>query len=48
MNTLAVPARESYLEAGFTLWSWLSSVDHKRIAVLYAISITAFFFVGGA
>jgi cytochrome c oxidase subunit 1 len=38
----------SYLEDGLTLRSWLTSTDHKRIAVLYAISITAFFFVGGA
>jgi cytochrome c oxidase subunit 1 len=38
----------SYLEDGFTLRSWLTSVDHKRIAILYAIAITAFFFIGGA
>jgi cytochrome c oxidase subunit 1 len=38
----------SYLEDGLTLRSWLTSTDHKRIAILYAISITAFFFVGGA
>jgi cytochrome c oxidase subunit 1 len=37
----------SYLEEGFTLRSWLTTHDHKRIAILYAISITAFFFVGG-
>src|SRR5207253_5999841 len=38
----------SYLREGFTLSSWLSTRDHKRIALLYMISITAFFFVGGA
>jgi cytochrome c oxidase subunit 1 len=38
----------SYLEAGHTLKSWLTSTDHKRIAILYALSITAFFFIGGA
>jgi cytochrome c oxidase subunit 1 len=27
--------------------AWLLTLDHKRIAVLFAISITAFFFVGG-
>jgi len=48
MSTASVPLRSNYLEAGFSLWSWLSSVDHKRIAVLYAISITLFFFAGGA
>lgn len=48
MNTASLPARPTYLNAGFNLWSWLSSVDHKRIAVLYAVSITLFFFIGGA
>jgi cytochrome c oxidase subunit 1 len=38
----------SYLEDGLTLRSWLTTTDHKRIAILYAIAITAFFFVGGA
>lgn len=43
----AAPARAaSYLHDGYTLWSWLSSRDHKRIAILYAVSITAFFFIG--
>jgi cytochrome c oxidase subunit 1 len=38
----------SFLDDGLTLRSWLASTDHKRIAILYAIAITAFFFVGGA
>ena len=38
----------SYLDSGYTLRSWLTTRDHKRIAILYAIAITAFFFVGGA
>ncbi|WP_427913523.1 cytochrome c oxidase subunit I [Ramlibacter sp. MMS24-I3-19] len=38
----------SYLEDGHTLGSWLRTTDHKRIAILYAIAITAFFFIGGA
>ena len=38
----------SFWEEGSSVWSWLSTVDHKRIAVLYAISITLFFFLGGA
>jgi len=37
----------SYLEDGTTLRSWLTTTDHKRIAILYALSITAFFFLGG-
>ncbi|HMC17256.1 MAG TPA: cbb3-type cytochrome c oxidase subunit I, partial [Albitalea sp.] len=38
----------SYLEDGLTLRSWLVTTDHKRIAILYAIAITGFFFIGGA
>ena len=38
----------SYLDDGWTLGSWLTSRDHKRIAILYAVAITAFFFIGGA
>jgi hypothetical protein len=37
----------SYLAAGHTLLSWLTTTDHKRIAILYAVSITLFFFIGG-
>ncbi|MBN8908078.1 MAG: cbb3-type cytochrome c oxidase subunit I, partial [Rhodospirillales bacterium] len=37
----------SYLEDGKTLRSWLLTTDHKRIAILYALSITVFFFIGG-
>lgn len=29
------------------LWSWFLTRDHKRIAVLYMITVTFFFFVGG-
>lgn len=38
---------ENYLTAGHTVWSWLTTTDHKRIAILYAFSITIFFFIGG-
>jgi cytochrome c oxidase subunit 1 len=37
-----------YLSHGHTLREWLTTHDHKRIAILYALSITAFFFIGGA
>src|ERR1700758_3210236 len=39
--------RENYLNAGHGLKSWLLTVDHKRIALLYLISITFTFFIGG-
>ncbi len=43
-----VDTREDYLDAGYSLKSWLLTTDHKRIALLYMASITFFFFVGGA
>ena len=47
MNSAEHP---SYLDAqpGGGLKSWIFSTDHKRIAVLYMISISTFFFVGAA
>ncbi len=38
--------RVSYLRAGHSLKSWLLTTDHKRIAILYVLSITFFFFIG--
>jgi len=29
------------------LWSWLTTVDHKRIGILYGLSALAFFVLGG-
>lgn len=36
-----------YLNAEKGILSWLFTVDHKRIGLLYLGSITLFFFVGG-
>jgi cytochrome c oxidase subunit I len=41
-------ATPSYLDGDMTIGAWLTTRDHKRIAILFALSITAFFFVGGA
>ena len=41
------PAEDNYLTAGHTVWSWLSSTDHKRIGIMYAVWITVFFFIAG-
>ena len=38
---------KNYLNDEVTLWSWLSTTDHKRIGILYLISITFFFAIGG-
>jgi cytochrome c oxidase subunit 1 len=38
---------DDYIHHGYGVRSWLLTVDHKRIAILYLLSITVFFFVGG-
>src|SRR6516164_11718340 len=58
MTTLAVPpvpsppeprpiTRADYLNAAYGVRSWLLTTDHKRIAILYLVSISLMFFVGG-
>jgi cytochrome c oxidase subunit I len=37
----------NYLNHEKGLWSWLSTVDHKRIGLMYFIAIMLFFLVGG-
>ena len=46
-STASLPKR-NYLNAEHGLLSWLLTGDHKRIAILYLLSITFFFFIGGA
>ena len=41
------PRRQHYLNATWGLKSWLLTKDHKRIAILYLLGITVFFFIGG-
>jgi cytochrome c oxidase subunit 1 len=40
--------RSHYLNHAFGVRSWLLTVDHKRIAILYLVSITLMFFIGSA
>ena len=48
MATAAVSAeRKNYINAEYGIRSWLFTTDHKRIALLYLLSITLFFFIGG-
>jgi cytochrome c oxidase subunit 1 len=42
-----LPERENYLNKEYGIKSWLLTTDHKRIALLYLLSITFFFFIGG-
>ena len=37
----------SYLDAPHGIASWLLTKDHKRIGILYLISVTIFFMIGG-
>jgi cytochrome c oxidase subunit 1 len=41
------PLETNYLNHSYGIWSWLLTVDHKRIGILYLVSITAFFLIGG-
>ncbi len=44
--TATLPKR-NYINNEHGLLSWLLTGDHKRIAMLYLVSITFFFFIGG-
>jgi cytochrome c oxidase subunit I len=40
-------AEKNYLNASSGIMSWLFTIDHKRIGVMYLIGITTAFFLGG-
>ncbi len=40
-------AEKNYLNAEDGLWSWLTTLDHKRIGILYLVGLTFFFLAGG-
>ena len=46
MATVTAAAPDTRTFAG-TAWSWITTVDHKRIAVLYLVTSLAFFMLGG-
>jgi len=46
LDKLKIPER-NYLNNGHGLASWLLTKDHKRIAIMYLISISVMFFLGG-
>jgi cytochrome c oxidase subunit I len=39
--------KPNYINDNYGVLSWLLTKDHKRIAILYLLSLTFFFFVGG-
>lgn len=56
MSAVAVPRqteapalempRDNFLNDGYSLKSWLLTLDHKRIGILYMISVSIFFLMG--
>ncbi|HQY67789.1 MAG TPA: cbb3-type cytochrome c oxidase subunit I [Pyrinomonadaceae bacterium] len=44
---MAAKPKLNYLTNGTSLKSWLLTKDHKRIAIMYLISVSVFFFMGG-
>ncbi len=45
---LPLESRATYLNSSTGLMSWLLTKDHKRIALLYLVTVTFTFFIGGA
>lgn len=39
--------KDNYLNAEKGIWSWLTTLDHKRIGLLYLMSLTVAFLIGG-
>ena len=37
----------NYLNVTYGLRSWLLTLDHKRIGILYLVGVTVFFMLGG-
>jgi cytochrome c oxidase subunit 1 len=48
MSHAATLPSQHYLNADYSVRSWLLTTDHKRIALLYLASIAGFFVLGGA
>ncbi|TMK84887.1 MAG: hypothetical protein E6G44_08785, partial [Actinobacteria bacterium] len=56
MATVATEPEATYRRRGIFarpkgtagLWGWATTVDHKRIGVLYGVTAVLFFLVGGS
>ena len=44
---IAAGGEDNYLTRSHGLRSWIFTLDHKRIGVMYLFSILTFFFIGG-
>lgn len=47
LSTDFIEPKKNYLNNGTTLKSWLLTKDHKRIAIMYLITVSLFFMAGG-
>src|SRR5512146_1149224 len=47
MATTALEQAPSHAEGGTGVWSWITTVDHKRIGILYGATAFLFFLMGG-
>src|SRR5512143_1562663 len=47
MATTALEQAPAHAEGGTGLWSWITTVDHKRIGILYGATAFLFFLMGG-
>lgn len=47
MANAAAHSGKNYLNESSGIWSWLTTQDHKRIGILYFISVLFFFLLGG-
>lgn len=44
---LEIPSR-NFLNDGYSIGSWLLTLDHKRIAILYMVAVAVFFLMGAS
>jgi cytochrome c oxidase subunit 1 len=48
MSTVAVAGeKKNYLNDHTGIWSWIYTLDHKRIGIMYTVSLFAFFIIAG-
>jgi cytochrome c oxidase subunit 1 len=47
MATLAGAQTQERVSTGSAIWSWITTIDHKRIGVLYFVTSLFYFLVGG-
>jgi cytochrome c oxidase subunit I len=45
--TIGTPVPKNYLNADKGIWSWMTTVDHKRIGIMYLVSVMTAFLLGG-